>query len=309
MMDIRTAARALGGEVVGRGKILCPGPGHSRYDRSLSVHVDNHAPDGFAVHSFAGDDWQACKDHVRQMLGVSGQTVQKLPAEPIMRLPGQTVHPVSDRREYALSLWQEGRKIGGTAAETYLAGRNIALYQEAYAGHALRFHPACPFRLESSETIRLPALVGLMRDIETNEATGIHRTALQPDGRGKASVRGLGNPKRMLGGARNAAVKLSPDENVHHGLHIAEGIETALAIIALGFRPMWACLSAGGIARFPVLGGIDALTIFADQDENETGQRAAAECGQRWHDADREARIIAPPIVGDFADMDREVAA
>ena len=31
---------------------------------------------------------------------------------------------------------------------------------------------------------------------------------------------------------------------------------------------MWAALSAGGIARFPVLAGIEALTIFADHDHH-----------------------------------------
>ena len=68
-MDIRQAARALGGDVIGR-KILAPGPGHGRADRSLAVTFSADAPDGFTVHSFAGDDWQACKDHVRAALGI-----------------------------------------------------------------------------------------------------------------------------------------------------------------------------------------------------------------------------------------------
>jgi len=34
--DVRAAARALGGDVVGRDQILCPGPGHSPRDRSLA---------------------------------------------------------------------------------------------------------------------------------------------------------------------------------------------------------------------------------------------------------------------------------
>jgi hypothetical protein len=34
--DLRSLARALGGEVVGR-QVLAPGPGHSRRDRSLSI--------------------------------------------------------------------------------------------------------------------------------------------------------------------------------------------------------------------------------------------------------------------------------
>ncbi|MBD0276220.1 MAG: toprim domain-containing protein, partial [Acetobacteraceae bacterium] len=57
--------------------------------------------------------------------------------------------------------------------------------------------------------------------------------------------------------------------------------------------PVWAAGSAGGIRNFPVLPGIEALTIFADQDGAGIG--AARECGRRWAEAGREARLLAPP--------------
>jgi hypothetical protein len=69
MIDLRTLQRALGGEISG-GQLLCPGPGHSATDRSLSVKPEKDAPDGLLVHSFAGDDPIACKDHVRERLGL-----------------------------------------------------------------------------------------------------------------------------------------------------------------------------------------------------------------------------------------------
>jgi hypothetical protein len=68
-LGLRTIARALGGEISGR-QILAPGPGHSRFDRSLSIRIEPAAPGGFVVHSFAGDDPIVCKDHVRQRLGL-----------------------------------------------------------------------------------------------------------------------------------------------------------------------------------------------------------------------------------------------
>lgn len=61
-------AKWLRGEAKG-SKILCPGPGHSPHDRSLSVTLDAQAPDGFVVHSFAGDDPIMCRDYVRQQIG------------------------------------------------------------------------------------------------------------------------------------------------------------------------------------------------------------------------------------------------
>jgi len=70
--DVRAAARTLQGDISGRNGVICPGPGHSRQDRSLSVRFDPTAPDGFLVHSFAGDDPIVCKDHIRERLGLQG---------------------------------------------------------------------------------------------------------------------------------------------------------------------------------------------------------------------------------------------
>ena len=68
-MDLQKLARALGGEVRG-GEVLCPGPGHSARDRSLSIKLDPNAPGGYLVHSFAGDDPIVCRDHVREKAGL-----------------------------------------------------------------------------------------------------------------------------------------------------------------------------------------------------------------------------------------------
>jgi hypothetical protein len=61
MDQFREFARLLGGEAT-RDGVLCPGPGHSPKDRSLSVKFDDTAPGGFMVNSFAGDDPIICKD-------------------------------------------------------------------------------------------------------------------------------------------------------------------------------------------------------------------------------------------------------
>jgi AAA domain len=68
-IDLRSLARALEGEVQGN-EVKAPGPGHSAIDRSLSVRLDASAPGGFVVHSFAQDDPIACKDYVREKLGL-----------------------------------------------------------------------------------------------------------------------------------------------------------------------------------------------------------------------------------------------
>ena len=90
------------------------------------------------------------------------------------------------------------------------------------------------------------------------------------------------------------------------GLVLTEGIETGIAVLMTGLAPVWCCGGADNLAGFPVLGGIEALTIAADADE--PGQKAAASVAARWREAGREAVIIAPPA-GDWADARREQAA
>ena len=62
-------AELLGGDVRG-SEVLCPGPGHRAGDRSLSVKPDPDDREGFLTHSFAGDSWKNCRDHVRKKLGL-----------------------------------------------------------------------------------------------------------------------------------------------------------------------------------------------------------------------------------------------
>ena len=68
-MTCSELAKLLGGDVRG-DEVLCPGPGHSNADRSLSVKPDKDAADGFLVYSFACDDPILCRDHVRTKLGL-----------------------------------------------------------------------------------------------------------------------------------------------------------------------------------------------------------------------------------------------
>lgn len=300
-MNIVSIARALGGAVAGPTKVLAPGLGHSRQDRSMSVLIDQRAPDGFVVTSFAGDDWKSCRDHVRSVLGIDYQRTRPGGAPGLPSAPP----PAEPRRvEAAAAIWASSVPLVDTLAHAYLKARIKSLPDEALSGVALRFHPACSFRLQDGTAVRLPALIAVMTDIRTNEFRGIHRTALKPDGSGKSACPGLGSPKRMLGTARGACVKLSCDEQVTTGLHLAEGIETALACMSVGFAPVWAALSAGAIATFPVLSGIESVTVFADNDESGTGLTTARACATRWARGGADARIVLPPRLGrDWADI------
>jgi hypothetical protein len=296
-LDARTLTAALLGRWHGSGGMACC-PAHEDRSPSLSIGIGGNGRP--LVHCFAGCAPADVLDALRRR-GLWPDRSDRSERPPTARPEPRPEKPRSDAWR---GIWSEARSIGGTIADAYLVHRLGIVPDEAHAG-ALRFHPTCPFRLEDGTTARLPALVALMTDAMTGEAVGVLRTALRPDGRGKADMPGLGNAKKMLGTARGAVVRLTPDDEVTTGLHVAEGIETALRCALMGLRPIWAALSAGGIARMLVLRGIEALTILADHDANGTGQNAARECATRWTEAGCEVRIILPPTLGsDFADQE-----
>lgn len=192
------------------------------------------------------------------------------------------IEPERDTLALARRIWAEAVLARGTPAETYLHSRGLSPPARA----PLRFHPACPRGGE-----RLPAMLALMTDAMTAAPCGIHRTFLRPDGRGKTED---GTTKMMAG--RAGVIRLVPDDEVTLGLGLAEGIETALAVMQhAGWSPVWACGSAGGISRFPALAGIETLTVYADRDDAGAGLTAAEACAARWVAAGREAAIELPP--------------
>lgn len=284
MLTAREAAARLGGQATTATSLVCPGPGHSPRDRSLSVRFDSAAPDGFIVHSFADDDPILCRDHVRAALGIERRF--RSAAGPVRPVLGVPVGDEAGRIAAALRLWDEARDVRGTLAERYLAGRSLDV--DDRARQSLRFHPA--LRYDGGTT---PAMVALLRDLRTDAPCGIHRTFLGPDG--------TKLDRRMLGRARHAAIKLDPDDEVTLGLVIAEGVESALAARMLGYRPTWAVGSASAIAAFPVLPGIEALTILGEDDE--ANANAARTCAQRWIAAGEEVSLLEPIGGGDANDV------
>jgi hypothetical protein len=179
-----------------------------------------------------------------------------------------------DGRTRALHLWNAGADPRGTLVERYLASRCLELGEDI-AGEVLRWHPG------------IRAMLALFRDIRTDEPRAICRTFLDQDGR-KIE-------RKFLGPVGGCAIKLDADEEVTGGLHIGEGLETCMAARQMGLRPTWALGSAGAVAAFPVLGGIECLTLLAEHDE--VNARAGEQCAARWYEAGREV-IITEPVGG-----------
>ena len=294
-LDLRSIAHRLGGEVSGR-QALVPGPNHSPGDRSLAIKLSVASPDGFIVFSHSRDDFQACRNYVREKLGLSPNAWRR-PAAPQPARPksASTTTDADDRRKRirrAVELWSESKDPNGTVVEKYLRSRGLTLPET----DALRFHPRCPWRDEAeSRTIFVPAMIGAMRTIDGDTINAVHRTRLTEAGE-KVD-------RRMYGIVAGTAVKIDGDAEVTMGLAIGEGIETCLAARQMGFQPVWAVASAGAIASFPVLSGIESLTLLAENDV--TNAAAINTCGRRWDEAGCEVLVVRPRNGSDLNDSMR----
>jgi putative DNA primase/helicase len=287
MTALRSIATALGGDAM-KGRqgpfVLCPGPGHSAKDRSLSVAPSATDPDGFVCFSHAGDAWQDCREHVIARIGGRSSEYRETAKR---QAKGQNA--TTDNGTRARQLWREAVNPRGTLAERYLNDSRRLDLSDDIAGRVVRFHGACPWGGE-----RRPCMLTAFRTITDDRLVAVHRTLLSDDG-SKLD-------RRMLGPVGGAAIKIDDSTDVEQGLAIGEGFETCLAGRQLGFRPVWALGSANAIAEFPVFSGVDALTILAETDDSGANAGAVRACGRRWFDAGREVILATPRVAGDMND-------
>ena len=301
-LDARAVAHALGGSVVSRNSVAAPGPSHSRADRSLSIKLAPGAPDGFVVYSHAGDDPIHCRDYVRERLGLPSWRPCR-PVEKHSPAPAPIAAPARDEgnsqnHAIALRIWNESRNPRGTIAEAYLKSRALQVTDDI-AGDVVRYHRGL---WHKPSQMTLPAMVALFRDIRTDEPSAIHRTYLRPDG--------TKIERKMLGAAGGCAIKIDPDDVVTTGLTVGEGLETCLAARLGYFSPVWALGSAGAIAGFPLMQGIESLTLLGETDRTGANERAVHACAKRWLGSGAEVLLVQPKEGGDLNDaLLRGVAA
>ena len=265
---------------IGDHRLTCPDCGRGPRDKTLGVTIK---PDGGMVaHCFR------C-EYVSSHRGERRRTPPPPPSRPLM--PKRT-----DLAGWGRDLWASCRQLDGIAVD-YLMARGCHL--PPLDGH-LRWHPALPH----PDGYSGPALVALITHARTGKPLSLHRTWIKADGTKPAE---LADKARMVLGKHstaNGVIRLWPDEDVTHGLGIAEGIETAL-ILAHGFQPVWALIDAGHIAKFAPLPGIESLTIACDNDP--AGIKAGRACAAMWAAVGVEA-FLTRQNQNDLNDVLQEVA-
>ena len=310
MLDLRSIARVLGGDVSGR-QVLAPGPGHSPKDRSLAIGISDTAPDGLLIYSHCNDDWRDCRDYVRSKLGlpawapgddreqqrtIKPQYIDKWDFDTIDLEVEQARHRTEDdlvRIDRAQSFWIEAGDPRGTLGEDYLKSRALLL-PDHLAGEVLRFHPRTPWRNENTgRTDFIPCMIAAFRSLDDNIVTAVHRIRLD------RSERWPKTERRMFGIVQRAAVQLGA---ANGKLAIGEGVETCMAAMQLGVeQTAWALGSAGAISFFPVVDGVAELTILGEA--GNASDRAVKICGRRWRRASRRVFVSRPKRGSDHNDV------
>lgn len=253
----------------GGHRMPCPRCQKGPRDKALSVRVDS-----------SGAVWNCFR------CGWSGRSrgATRIPVRAI--LPRAQVGQVHETLSpYWQNIWESCSSIGGDA-RAYLEARCCVIPP---LDGDLRWSP----KLRHPSKYCGPALVALITDARTSEPISLHRTWVLPD-ENKAAV----HPQRLLAkGHRNAGgvIRLWPDEAVTQGLSIAEGIESALSA-AHAITPVWSCINAQNLGDFPVLSGIECLSIAADNDP--PGVTAAQKCANRWVASGAKVRIIQSDVPG-----------
>lgn len=237
-------------------------------------------------------------DGVKLAMGITGQTFKDT-AQQIERLAG-VVQPVTgkpdrsdeDKLATLRRVFRESKPIQrGDEAEQYLLGRGLGLHD---LPEAVRVHPGLRYQDEDHKGV-YPAMLAIVIASD-GRAVSLHRTYLK-EGR-KAPVSA---PKKLMQGLplSGAAIRLTAVSEV---LGIAEGLETALAASELFEVPVWSCVSAQGIESFEPPEGVREVIVFADNDPNFAGQKAAFAAAHRLKIKGFEVEVCIPPEPGDWLD-------
>jgi hypothetical protein len=287
MTNARQVALALGGRRAQRladgGYLIpCPVPTHGkgRGDRNPSLRIGDGVT-RVLVHCYSGRDPRDVLDELRRR-GLLDNDVPRRTSPIRDRIADEQRERNSRLAE---RIWSEAEPIEGTPGALHFYRRNIDITLLPDFG-SLRWHKQCPWVGGPTGCV-----IARFTDAITNEPHGIWRRPIRK-----------GEKPRTLGPMVGCVIRLWPDDSVSTGLCLAEGVETAAAASQIVHRgtllqPVWAAGCAENMRSFPVLSGIEALTLLVDHDKS--GQSAARECAQRWHAAGREVTLLTPTYEGD----------
>lgn len=288
---LRQIVACIGGELHDCGtRALCPGPGHSKNDRSMSLMIGR---DGrVLINSFSSStDWRECQRWLEELKLIEPFD----PKNPPFKLPRQQhIQNVDERDRHKLdrakSLWAQSLPLAGTLGARYAALRGLRLYE--LPSTEIRFHP-------NVRRMRAPSPAVLQKiTSSTDRLMGIQCTYLDPGTANRLPGR---EGRRIIGRFKSGAVRLAPAGQV---LGVGEGVESTVSAARRFAVSAWALLGSENLKAFTPPAGVELLLIFADHGKG--GLIAAQTLKARALDTGIDARILPPPkSAGDWNDLDR----
>jgi len=251
-------------------------------------------PDGFATLMWAnGWDFSIALRAVADYLCVgtsTGRPARKVKPEPQKGEDDEKLRQALNR------VWNESIPILDREAEParlYLARRGISIRPP----DALRFHPSLSYYDGEKRIGEFPAIIAMVSGIQGNPVT-IHRTYLTQDGK-KASVE---SPKKLMSYPKDRKIIGGAIRLVDPGpvLAVAEGLETALAVMDGTGLPVWCAVNAYLLEHLVPPVGVRRVLVFADKDRSTEqhpkghGQEAAKQLVQRLWEMGIKASAIVP---------------
>lgn len=194
---------------------------------------------------------------------------QKYVAMPRSNSPPQKIAMVDEAaiekvRNNLNRVWNESIGCNEKDAEPvrlYLARRGISIVLP----EEIRFHPSLSYFDGDKKVGDFPALLAMVSDASGCPVT-IHRTYLTVDGK-KAPVE---SPKKLMTYPPNrkivgGAIQLQANTR-SNVLLVAEGLETALAVMEATSFPVWCAVNAQLLENFEPPEWVKQVFVFADKD-------------------------------------------
>lgn len=283
--DAREITALLGGKWHGTwGHCRCP----AHVDANPSLSVSNGKDGRLLLRCFAGCSFADVRNELIIQGIIDGYADRSALTEEAVAEAERREQQAKARVFHRISrLWDSVLPVlRGTPADIYLRSRGLILRPLP----CIRFHPAVWHPGGGNH----PAMISKVMRADGEPVQCLHRTFVRPDGSGKGDL----SPSKALLGSPSGGGVLVTEPLIGGPLVVAEGIENAIAFAQLNPKvgPVWAALSASGMARFVLPEPTEEhreLVIAADGDE--VGLDAANDLAVLAEDEGWHVQVVAPP--------------
>jgi Domain of unknown function (DUF927)/Cch helix turn helix domain/Toprim domain len=262
----------------------CPHPDHEDLHPSFIARLDVETGQ-FITYCHVCEDQTAVRHAAEEKLDgapCDGDCSDSGEVSTIRAFPAPEAK-VAYNRQKALEIWEDA-DAGEEIAGKYLQGRGLSgTLPDSVRQTTLEYGVG-------SGTV-YPVMIAKIVDVNGDFA-GIHRTYLAENADGSVVKAPVAAPKKVLGSVKGHHLGLGGA--VADVLHLAEGLETAIAIQEALDAPVWCCISAHNLLSIVLPDSVRMVYVWADRDRSGTGGRYANSLAQRLHGQGIDVCVLLP---------------